>query len=106
MLGASSPRSGILLGRSRRCDAGRVLSVRTISRVHLLLIELGGIVYVVDTASYNGLWDGERLRARVSMGGAIFARDDDAETLMKRADESLYAAKKQGRGKLVWNDTS
>ena len=34
----------------------------------------------------------------------MFSADDDAERLMKRADESLYAAKNEGRGKLVWND--
>jgi hypothetical protein len=57
VLGQSAARSGILLGRSRRCDAGRVLADRSISRVHLLIIEIAGSLFAIDTASYNGLWD-------------------------------------------------
>lgn len=60
VVGHDAAQSGILLGRSRRCDAGRVLSDRLISRVHLLVIELGGRVYGIDTASYNGVFEGEQ----------------------------------------------
>lgn len=48
--------------------------------------------------------DDIRIEPSASMGGTIFVPGDDAERLMKRADDSLYAAKAQGRGKLVWND--
>ena len=48
--------------------------------------------------------DDIRIEPSASMGGTIFVAGDDAERLMKRADDSLYAAKAQGRGKLVWND--
>jgi two-component system cell cycle response regulator len=48
--------------------------------------------------------DDIRIEPSASMGGTIFVAGDDAERLMKRADDSLYAAKNQGRGKLVWND--
>ena len=59
VVGESAARAGVLLGRSRRCDAGRVLSDRSISRVHLLVIEIAGNLFAIDTASYNGLWDGK-----------------------------------------------
>jgi len=54
VVGRTAARAGILLGRSRRCDAGRVLLERTISRVHLLVIEIAGTLYAIDTASLNG----------------------------------------------------
>ena len=54
VVGRTAARAGILLGRSRRCDAGRVLLARTISRVHLLVIEIAGTLYAIDTASSNG----------------------------------------------------
>jgi hypothetical protein len=57
LVGQTAARAGVLLGRSRRCDAGRVLSDRSISRVHLLIIEIAGNLFAVDTASYNGVWD-------------------------------------------------
>ncbi len=57
ILGHRAAQSGILLGRSRRCDAGRVLADRTISRVHLLIIEIAGVLYAIDTASSNGVFD-------------------------------------------------
>ena len=57
ILGRRAVQSGILLGRSRRCDAGRVLADRTISRVHLLVIEIAGVLYAIDTASSNSVFD-------------------------------------------------
>jgi hypothetical protein len=57
VIGQRAARAGVLLGRSRRCDAGRVLSDRTVSRVHLLVIEIAGKLFAVDTASCNGVWD-------------------------------------------------
>ena len=30
---------------------------RTISRVHLLIIEIAGVLYAIDTASSNGVFD-------------------------------------------------
>jgi hypothetical protein len=59
VVGQAAARAGVLLGRSRRCDAGRVLSDRTISRVHLLIIEIAENLFAVDTASYNGVWGAE-----------------------------------------------
>jgi hypothetical protein len=57
VIGQRAARAGVLLGRSRRCDAGRVLSDRTVSRVHLLVIEIAEKLFAIDTASYNGVWD-------------------------------------------------
>jgi len=59
VVGASAARAGVLLGRSRRCDAGRVLADPSISRVHMLIIEISGSLYAIDTASCNGVWDDE-----------------------------------------------
>ncbi|MBI4950493.1 MAG: FHA domain-containing protein [Myxococcales bacterium] len=50
---------GILLGRYARC--GLVLSspTNTISRVHALLLRIGAEVWIVDTASTNGIFRGD-----------------------------------------------
>ena len=64
-LGAGAARQGVLLGRYERCDTTGlpVLSNPSLSRVHLLVIEMDGALYAVDTASSNGSWLGAtRLR--------------------------------------------
>jgi pSer/pThr/pTyr-binding forkhead associated (FHA) protein len=50
----------VLLGRYDRCDGGRrpVLSNPAFSRVHALVIELAGRLWVVDAGSTNGVWRG------------------------------------------------
>ena len=40
------------------------------------------------------------LRVTVSIGAAIASPDDDMESLMKRADELLYDAKRTGRNRV------
>lgn len=77
ILGERVVRSGILLGRSRRCDAGKVLSDRAVSRVHLLIIEIAGVLYAIDTASSNGIFDDDaRERAtRLEPGSSISLSD-------------------------------
>lgn len=59
-LGAEATRQGVLLGRYERCDTAGlpVLAHPSLSRVHLLVIELDGALYAVDTASKNGSWLG------------------------------------------------
>jgi len=61
VVGERALRKGILIGRYERCDTGRlpVLTDRHISRVHVLVIEIAGRLYAIDTASKNGLWLGE-----------------------------------------------
>ena len=58
VLGAKALHGGVLLGRYDRCDnAGLpVMSDHRISRVHVLLIRIGEVVYAIDTASTNGIW--------------------------------------------------
>jgi len=77
VLGRRAVQAGILLGRSRRCDAGKVLSDRAVSRVHLLIIEIAGVLYAIDTASSNGVFDDEaRERAtRLEPGGSLSLSD-------------------------------
>lgn len=61
-LGMAATRQGVLLGRYDRCDTAGlpVLSNPSLSRVHLLVIELDGSLYAVDTASTNGSWLGSK----------------------------------------------
>jgi hypothetical protein len=57
LLGASALRQGVLLGRADRCDnlGLGALTSDHISRVHLLLVEIEGVRYAVDTASTQGV---------------------------------------------------
>jgi len=52
---------GVLVGRYDRCN---VLAadddINAISRVHVLLVRIGGEVWAIDTASTNGVWLGDR----------------------------------------------
>jgi hypothetical protein len=65
-------RRGALLGRYERCDGAGLpcLSSETLSRVHLLVIESGGALWAIDTASTNGTWEGDRRirRSRLDPG--------------------------------------
>jgi len=79
ILGHRAVQSGILLGRSRRCDAGKVLSDRAISRVHILIIEIAGVLYAIDTASSNGIFEDEaRERATPLEPGSSISLSDVA----------------------------
>ena len=46
----------------------------------------------------------EALRVTTSAGLAEARPDDDESSLLRRADESLYAAKRTGRNRCCWND--
>ena len=61
VVGERALREVVLVGRYRRCDTGRlpVLANCHISRVHVLVIDIAGRLYAIDTASKNGLWLGE-----------------------------------------------
>lgn len=70
-LSERSARNGVLLGRYDRCDNHglRVLDDPNVSRVHLLIIEIDGALYAVDTGSTNGVRrGGERFREH-ALGG-------------------------------------
>ena len=65
LVGQEAARQGVLFGRYDRCDGARlpVLAHESLSRVHLLVIEVGGTLYAIDTASRNGSWlDGQPFR--------------------------------------------
>lgn len=66
-LGGQAARRGVLLGRYDRCDTAGlpVLIDAALSRVHLLVLEIDGALYGIDTASKNGTWSGEK-RVRVT----------------------------------------
>lgn len=49
---------GVLLGRYERCGIPLASEVSSLSRVHLLLVRMGGDVLAIDTASTNGTWRG------------------------------------------------
>jgi hypothetical protein len=53
---------GILVGRYERCDLG--VSDTSLSRVHALLIDHEGELWIVDTASTNGISDEHEQRIR------------------------------------------
>ena len=44
---------------------------------------------------------GVSLQVTISIGIAAFAPDDDIDTLIKRADDALYLAKRQGKNRVV-----
>ena len=72
-VGRRAMRSGILLGRSDRCDGDVLLTNPHISRVHVLIVEMAGSLYAIDTASKNGVWrhSGEE-RAQLLESGTTF----------------------------------
>jgi len=55
-LGEDALRQGVLLGRYARCDTDDLLITDRISRVHALVLGVGGEVFAFDTASTNGLF--------------------------------------------------
>lgn len=80
-LGETAMREGVLLGRYDRCDNGGVtfLTSERVSRVHLLLVEMAGGFYAIDTASRNGLWYGSRdVRATRLEPGLVLTLADQA----------------------------
>jgi diguanylate cyclase len=48
--------------------------------------------------------DNEALKVTVSCGVANATTDDTSESLLKRADEALYASKRTGRNRAHWHD--
>ncbi len=74
-VGKENARQGVLLGRYDRCDGAGLplLSNRGLSRVHLLVIEVAGTLYAIDTASHNGsMLEGQPIRcARLEPGRPV-----------------------------------
>ncbi|MBK9030161.1 MAG: hypothetical protein IPL61_02280 [Myxococcales bacterium] len=74
-VGADAVRRGLLLGRYSRCDSAgaQSLALERISRVHVLMIEIEGRLWMIDAASTNGIsFDGRSIRAHaIDCGAAI-----------------------------------
>jgi hypothetical protein len=79
-LGKEAARQGVLLGRYDRCDGGGLplLSSPSLSRVHLLIVEVGATLCAIDTASHNGTRLGERRvhHARLEPGRPLILAED------------------------------
>lgn len=56
-LTASALRRGAMIGRANRCDV--VIPVQTVSRVHVVLLQLEDGLWVMDAGSTNGSWRGD-----------------------------------------------
>ncbi len=72
----ASIRRGLVIGRYSRCDNTVDLDegCLRLSRVHALVVEEGGQVWLVDTASTNGTWIGERAVSVVCLKDGVTAR--------------------------------
>lgn len=71
-VGPAAVARGILLGRYDRCDAAGISVLRddSLSRVHALIVEVGGELRLIDTASTNGSFHGsERIRCEPLVAG-------------------------------------
>jgi len=81
--------NGILLGRYERCDGhgSRILARRGISRVHALVIAVGGAPYVLDLGSTNGTWLDGTTEVRVARlaPGVRFRLGEHGPTISWRA---------------------
>jgi hypothetical protein len=70
-VGAQALREGILLGRYARCDAHRLCSDDSLSRVHALLLQVDERLLMIDAASTNGTRELGRADSRlIDLGGS------------------------------------
>jgi len=79
-VGQSAARTGVLIGRYERCDThgATVLAHHGISRVHVLVVEIEGALYAIDTGSTNGVYQAsaEVRVARLAPGTELVLGDD------------------------------
>jgi hypothetical protein len=89
-VGAAAARSGVLVGRYERCDThgASVLAHHGISRVHVLLVDVDGVLYAIDTGSTNGIFASggkEEVRVTALASGAELVLGDDLARMEWRA---------------------
>jgi hypothetical protein len=79
-VGAAALERGVLLGRDDRCGALGFRLSSQVSRVHALVLGIDGEVFIADTGSTNGLWEGSRRQrlARMETGRSFGLGRDDA----------------------------
>ncbi|PIE18043.1 MAG: hypothetical protein CSA65_06315 [Proteobacteria bacterium] len=98
-LGSRATKRGVLLGRFRRCNGASILTDDCISRVHLLIVEVGEHLYTIDTGSTTGTW--------VSIAGA--GSDDELEaarTLARPRDDDTTLELGEDSAIVRWTPTS
>jgi hypothetical protein len=79
-VGASAARTGVLVGRYERCDThgASVLAHHGISRVHVLVLDIDGALYAIDTGSTNGISIGkDEVRITALAAGTELVLGDD-----------------------------
>jgi hypothetical protein len=66
-VGVQAAKIGVLVGRYERCDThgATVLAHHGISRVHLMIVDIDGVMYAIDTGSTNGIYRAETDAAEV-----------------------------------------
>jgi hypothetical protein len=78
-LGAAALERGVLVGRDPRCGTLGFRMPSTVSRVHALVMAIDGDVFIADTGSTNGLWEGDRrVRLAGMETGRVFELGKDA----------------------------
>ncbi len=79
-VGAAAAQTGVLVGRYERCDThgATVLAHHGISRVHVLIVDVDGVLYAIDTGSTNGIFrDHAEVRVAPLADGASLVLGDD-----------------------------
>ena len=74
--------------QNTRIDSARIASERIRKAIEGLVIE----------------FEGKSLRVTASIGVAEISSSENSVSLIRRADDSVYAAKKAGRNRSYWND--
>lgn len=58
---------------------------------------------LLSTLSQPYALDGITVEIGCSIGGALWAADEDFDAVLKRADAALYRSKEEGRGRFTWS---
>jgi hypothetical protein len=108
-IGGHAASQGILLGRYDRCDASdaTVLTDPNISRVHLLLLQVGRGMFAFDVVSTNGTWQAESVANRPALAEGTQHDIDDGfmwrEVRIAELTPQTYLALGEGLAYLSWS---